>query len=77
MLVHENTDLLVAWAGEAEMACESANTPVDLGDREGVVVQPLDRCEQRRTDARCLHGHVPSLVRRVSRHCHRTVPIPA
>ena len=34
------------------MACQSRNPTVDLGDRNGLVVEPLDGGQQRGTDPR-------------------------
>ena len=50
VLVDEDTDLLVARSRDVQMACQSRDAAVDFGDRNGVVVEPLDRCEQRRPD---------------------------
>jgi len=50
VLVNEDADLLVARPREAQIACQSRDAAVDFGDRNGVVVEPLDRCEQRRPD---------------------------
>lgn len=53
MLVDEHTDLLVARPDEAQVACQGRNPTVHLGDRDRIVVESLDRREQRWTDARC------------------------
>lgn len=76
VLVDEHADLLVAWARVVQMACQSRDAAVDLGDRQRVVVQPLDRGEQRRADARSGYRHPSSVAEHQSRDCRQTAPIP-
>ena len=77
VLVHENADLLIARTGIVQMACQSGYAPVHLRDRDRLVVEPLDGCEQCRTDpgSRCSHAFTVAEVR--SQHTHETVPIHA
>ena len=75
MLVDEDSDLLVAWPREAQMACQSRNPTVNLGDRDGLVVEPLDGCQQRGTDPRGGWSHPHTVAAGLSRHAQQTVSI--
>ena len=58
-LMDELTDSLVTRPRQSEALGLSANTPVDLGNRNAGVVEADERFDETRRDPRCKRDHLP------------------